>query len=197
MSFYAPESGLVWFAAAAPYVSAAATAINWSFAGLAVYEIFGTDDADEIAEELASSEQSATLVACQEANATGDGLTQGARAYYLKQLDNWRARGKAASLDPVKLASFNDVVGRVATLLQAETDENGQPITFCHVASTNALLERLLTKLGAPDVIVKAPDETAQPVIELNTPPTRKRSLPKWAPFAAVGALGAAFFISR
>jgi hypothetical protein len=180
---------------AAPYVAHAFTVINVAAAGWSLYEIFGTDDPEEAAEGLAGEQTNAALLACHEANGTGEGLTPGTRAQYLAQLDNWEARGKTY-LSGVKRASFLNAVGNVRGLISAATDNAGEPVTACHFLSGAQILDRMFTKIQAGQAMppaIPGPEHSngAQGGAGVPGAPG-KPQLSKWIPLAVVGA-GLAF----
>jgi hypothetical protein len=179
---------------AAPYVAHAFTVINVAATGWTLYELFGTDDPEEAAQELAGQQTNAALLACEESSGTGEGLTPGTRAQYLAELDNWEARGKAY-LSGVKLSSYLKAVDNVRALIQSPTDNAGEPVGACHFLSGVQILDRMFTKLRAGEA--SPPTNMPTNAVPFEPQNAQPKGLPKWIPLAIVGALIGGLYLTQ
>ena len=136
-----PESGLVPVALAA-YAPSIWTVISVSLTAVQLHDVFGTDDAGAIADQLATEQKDATVQKCAEAaGSDGGALSQSSRDYYRGQLANWKALG-AKQLAGPKLASFRATVDKIDAMFAHPTDSQGMPLTLCHYYAATQVLER-------------------------------------------------------
>jgi hypothetical protein len=154
-----------------------------------INEIWGDEDPGKALEGQANPGE---VAACLASYAEGGALTAGARAYYLDELQGWRARGaeELAGNAPA-LASFTKTIDNLAQLYKQPDDGTGVPVGLCHVQAGAMILERQLATL------TQTPAAQIPPVAAQGVPAGRPRSFRWWPMVAALGGLVGALYFWR
>ena len=174
---------LAWGAVAA-YSKIAFIVANVGLTAWAVVDVFGGDDPGE---ELAETQTTAKLDACKADLDQGAGLTQGAKSYYLDELDGWRAAASSQLAgNQIAIATAHKTIDNLAGLYQSDTDQDGNPIGLCHVYAGTQIIERQLAKLKT------TPAGEIPAISSQGTAPSLARADLRWGVIAwlAAGAIG-------
>ena len=190
MTPYAPESGL------APVVIGG-VAVAWSTivntvitVGSTAWMLSDAFDTDDPAGELAAEANPQAVQACLNAMAQG-GLTPGARALYVQELEGWKARGAQELGSGPALASYNKTIENLAKLYKQTDDGTGVPVGLCHVQAGSLLLERQLKTLK------NTPANAIPPVSAQGVPAGRPRAPINWGIYGPIAVAVAALIFWR
>ena len=115
------------------------------------------------------------LAECAAAIESGQGLTDGGRAYVLGDLETWRSAARA-QFSGAQLAAANKTLDNLTQLLSSEADGEGRPVSQCHARAAFWILDRQFATLRA----LAPPDAEAQPAPP-RTDPRTPHAMAPWA----------------